>query len=130
MPVIFSIAIGLLVIYALAQSVYVVQLNRKLDKLSKSAETTVETEPDESVPEESGEPTESEEPKETDESAKPGFSIDKTNPDRKVLSTTEIVAEASPATIPVYIMRGKGSSAKKAASGHLDQPAARVSRQT
>lgn len=117
MPVIFSIAIGLLVIYALAQSVYVVQLNRKLDNLSKSAETTVETEPDESVPEESGEPTESEEPKETEESAKPGFSIDKTNPDRKVLSTTEIVAEASPATIPVYIMRGKGSSAKKTASG-------------
>ena len=116
MPIIFSIAIALLVVYALAQSFYVVQLNKKLDNLTKS-ETTAETEPEDSVPEESGEPSESEEPKETEESGKPGFSIDKTNPDRKPLTTTEIVAEASPATIPVYIMKGKGSSAKKAASG-------------
>lgn len=113
MPIIFSVAIALLVVYALAQSFYVVQLNKKLEDLSKPGETTTETEPDDSEPEESGDPTESEEPKET----KPGFSIDKNNGERKPLSTTEIVAEASPATIPVYIMKGKGSSAKKAASG-------------
>ena len=112
MPIIFSIVIALLVVYSVAQSYYVVQLNKKLDNL-KPAETTAETEPDDSEPEESGEPSESEEPKET----KPGFSIDKDTGDRKALSTTQIVAEASPATIPVYIMKGKGSSAKKAASG-------------
>lgn len=115
MPIIFSIAIALLVVYALAQSFYVVTLNKKIEDLSRPAETTSETE--ESSPEESAEPSESVDPRETNENGKPGFSIDKENTDRKVLSTTEIVAEASPATIPVYIMRGKGSSAKKAASG-------------
>lgn len=117
MPVIFSIALALLLVYSVVQTLYVVNLNKKLNDITVPAkETTVETEPEESNPEES-EPSESEEPKESGENEKPGFSIDKADPNRKVLTTTQIVAEASPATIPVYIMKGKGDSAKKAASG-------------
>ena len=116
MPVIFSIALTLLLVYSVAQTLYVVNLNKKLNDITAPAkETTAETEPEESGKE--SEPAESEEPGETDESGKPGFSIDKADPNRKVLTTTQIVAEASPATIPVYIMKGNGESAKKAASG-------------
>lgn len=112
MPVIFSIAIALLVIYCLGQSIYVVKLNKKLDKISAAASEVTETEPGESKPQESGEPSESD-PSETE----PGLPTDKTGSERAGLSTTQIVAEASPATIPVYVMKGNGSSAKKAASG-------------
>lgn len=121
LPVVFAIALALLFIYTLAQSFYIVRLNRKLNETAP-AETT--TEPGESETDESGEssqPGESEEPTETGEDGKPWFSIEKgaaaTDPNKKALRTTEIVAEASPATIPVYIMRGSGSSEKKAASG-------------
>lgn len=110
MPVIFSIAIALLLIYCLAQTVYVAKLNKKLDDLTVTTSET--TEPEESKPAESGEPSESA-PGETE----PGLPTDKSGSDRPGLSTTQIVAEASPATIPVYIMKGNGSSAKKAASG-------------
>lgn len=110
MPIIFSVVIALLVVYSLAQSVYVVRLNRKLnDYLAKPERATTETEP-----EESEESSESDEP---GESKKPIATTDDADPDRKTLTTTQIVAEASPATIPVYIMKGKGNSAKKYASG-------------
>ncbi|MBE7069217.1 MAG: trypsin-like serine protease [Ruminococcaceae bacterium] len=119
-PVICSILIAVLFIYSAGQTLYIIGLNKKLTD-STSQTTTETTEPtDESSTDESGETSGSEEPTETTgESGK--FSIDKggssTDPNRKSLPTTEIVEAASPATIPVYIMKGKGSSARKAASG-------------
>ncbi len=120
MPLVFSIALALLFLYSLAQSFYIVRLNKKISATTVPSESAVESS-DESMPEESVEPTESDEPDETNEDGQPWFSIDKgasaTDPNRKALKTTDIVAQASPATIPVYIMKGTGSSAKKAASG-------------
>ncbi|MBO4450015.1 MAG: trypsin-like peptidase domain-containing protein [Clostridiales bacterium] len=120
-PVICSILIAILFLYSAGQTFYIASLNKKItDSTSQTTEATSEN-TDETGPEESGDPTESEEPTETNEDGKPWFSIDKgtaaTDPNRKALRTTEIVAAASPATIPVYIMKGTGSSAKKAASG-------------
>ena len=120
MPLIFSIALGVLFIYCLTQSFYIVKLNKQINGTT-AAPTESSLETDESRPEESTEPSESEEPTQTNEDGKPWFSIEgaasATDPNKKALRTTDIVAEASPATIPVYIMKGNDSSAKKVASG-------------
>lgn len=116
MPVIFSVALALLFMYTLAQSFYIVRLNKKISATTAAPEETT-INPDESQPEESGEPSESEEPEETREDGKPWFSIGDgavaTDPNKKAMRTTDIVAESSPATIPVYILKGS----KKVASG-------------
>ncbi len=116
MPVIFSVALAMLFLYTMAQSFYIVRLNKKISATTAAPEE-ITTEPDESQPEESSEPCESEEPKETREDGKPWFSIEggaaATDPNKKAMRTTDIVAESSPATIPVYILKGS----KKVASG-------------
>ena len=120
-PVICSIALAILFLYSLGQTYYIAQLNKKIANAPvQTTETTVD-ETDESAPSESSETTESEEPTETNKDGKPWFDIEKAagakDPNKKALSTTDIVEAASPATIPVYIMKGQGSTAKKAASG-------------
>ena len=123
-PVICSIALAVLFLYSVGQTVYISRLNKKIaDRPVQSSETTSwetdESEPGESG--ESGETTKPEEPTETNEKGEPWFDIEKAaganDPNKKALKTTEIVELASPATIPVYIMKGSGSTAKKAASG-------------
>ena len=94
MPLIFSIALALVFLFSLAQSFYIASLNKKITQATATSETTSETE--ESKPEESTETVETEEPTETVESG-----------NRKVLSTTEIVAAASPATVPVFVCKGE-----------------------
>ena len=125
-PVICSVALAVLFLYSVGQTVYISQLNKKIaDRPVQSSETTTwesgESEPGESEPEESGETSKTEEPTETNEKGEPWFDIEKAaganDPNKKALKTTEIVEMASPATIPVYIMKGSGSTAKKAASG-------------
>lgn len=123
-PVICSIALAVLFLYSVGQTIYISRLNKKIaDRPVQSSETTSwetdESEPGESG--ESGETTKPEEPTETNEKGEPWFDIEKAaganDPNKKALKTTEIVELASPATIPVYIMKGSGSTAKKAASG-------------
>ncbi len=123
-PVICSIALAVLFLYSVGQTFYISRLNKKIaDRPVQSSETTSwetdESEPGESG--ESGETTKPEEPTETNEKGEPWFDIEKAaganDPNKKALKTTEIVELASPATIPVYIMKGSGSTAKKAASG-------------
>ena len=120
-PVICSIALAVLFLFSVGQSIYIAQLNKKISNKTVQTSETTTGETDESNPSESGETTEPEEPTETNEDGKPWFDIEKAagakDPNKKALSTIEIVDAASPATIPVYIMKGHGSTAKKAASG-------------
>ena len=119
MPVVFSIALALLFGYSLAQSFYIVRLNKKISETTAVSETTSES--DESQPEESTEPSESEEPTQTNEDGKPWFSIEgaasASDPNKKAMKTTEIVAEVSPATVPVFVVTGSGSAMKKTSGG-------------
>lgn len=110
MPVLFSIVAVLLIITSIGQTLYALKLNKKLEEISATKNEMPETEPDESKSTQRGGASESA-PGETE------LPTDKTGSERTGLSTTQIVAEASPATIPVYVMKGNGSSAKKAASG-------------
>lgn len=121
-PVLCSVAIAVLFLYSVGQSIYIAQLNNKISGMqAKPSETAAAIETNESVPGESSETTGPEEPSETNEDGKPWFDIEKAagakDPNKKALSTTDIVEAASPATIPVYIMKGNSSSSKKAASG-------------
>ena len=113
MPIVFSIALGLLFVYSLAQSFYIIRLNKKITETPAVSETTAES--SESQTEESTEPSESEEPTQTNEDGKPWFSIEgaasATDPNKKAMRTTEIVAEVSPATVPVFVVTGSGSAA-------------------
>ena len=119
MPLVFSIALGLLFIYSLAQSFYIVRLNKKINGTEPFAETTAES--TESQPDESTQPSESEEPTQTNEDGKPWVSIEDassaTDPNKKAMKTTEIVAEVSPATVPVFVVTGSGSAEKKVSGG-------------
>lgn len=109
MPVVFSVALALLFLYTMAQSFYIVRLNKKISGTTAAPEETT-VEPDESQPEESSETRETKEPEGTREDGKPWISIEggaaATDPNKKAMRTTDIVAESSPATIPVYIMKG------------------------
>ena len=120
-PVICSITLAVLFLYSVAQTFYIAKLNKKINDTPVQSSVTSSEFTDESNPDESGETTESEEPTETNEDGKPWFDIEKAaganDPNKKALKTTEIVEAASPATIPVYIMKGQGSTSKKAASG-------------
>ena len=117
-PVICSIALAVLFLFSVGQTIYIAQLNKKISGTPAQTSVTTAGEPDDSEP---GETAESEEPTETNEDGKPWFDIEKAagakDSNKKALSTIEIVETASPATIPVYIMKGHGSTAKKAASG-------------
>ena len=119
MPVVFSIALALLFGYSLAQSFYIVRLNKKISETTAVSETAAES--SESQTEESTEPSESEEPTQTNEDGKPWFSIEgaasASDPNKKAMRTTEIVAEVSPATVPVFVVTGSGSAAKKTSGG-------------